>query len=255
MQASFRLNICKHTFGLILSPCEIRPFPPLIFLGLSVFVRRSLGRIFAVAQMRTTAKHGFAAYSLEDSLQKENSRFQTCYYTFLNFFYEIRPFPPLILLGLSVYARRSLGRIFAVAQMRTTAKHGFAAYSLEDSLQKENSRSLTCHISRAAPLFFRDTAVSAFNSFGFIRVCTAEPRPDFSLSLKCDRRQSMALPRTPSRTRSKQKKNRQNLFFFVWSGKRDSNSRHLPWQGNALPLSHSRILVGTIGLEPMTPCL
>ena len=45
---------------------------------------------------------------------------------------------------LSVYARRSLGRIFATAQMRTTAKHGFAAYSLEDSLQKENSRSLTC---------------------------------------------------------------------------------------------------------------
>ena len=26
-----------------------------------------------------------------------------------------------------------------------------------------------------------------------------------------------------------------------WSGKRDSNSRHLPWQGNALPLSHSRM--------------
>ena len=25
-----------------------------------------------------------------------------------------------------------------------------------------------------------------------------------------------------------------------WSGRRDSNSRHLPWQGNALPLSHSR---------------
>ena len=88
---------------------------------------------------------------------------------------------------LSVFVRRSLGRIFAVAQMRTTAKHGFAAYSLENPLQT--------------------------------------------------------------------KKNRQNLFFFVWSGKRDSNSRHLPWQGNALPLSHSRILVGTIGLEPMTPCL
>ena len=33
-------------------------------------------------------------------------------------------------------------------------------------------------------------------------------------------------------------------IFFValtWSGKRDSNSRRLPWQGNALPLSHSRI--------------
>ena len=110
---------------------------------LSVFVRRSLGRIFAVAQMRTTAKHGFAAYSLEDSLQKENSRFETCY-TFLNFFgfCEIRPFPPLILLGLSMFARRSLGRIFAVAQMRTTAKPCFAAYSLEDSLQtkKEQAR-------------------------------------------------------------------------------------------------------------------
>ena len=25
-----------------------------------------------------------------------------------------------------------------------------------------------------------------------------------------------------------------------WSGKRDSNSRHSPWQGDALPLSHSR---------------
>ena len=65
----------------------------------------------------------------------------------------------------------------------------------------------------------------------------------------------------------------------VWSGRRDSDPRHLPWQGNALPLSHSRIhiymlcyetllrinafasrkreanMVGTIGLEPMTPCL
>ena len=27
---------------------------------------------------------------------------------------------------------------------------------------------------------------------------------------------------------------------FIWSGRRDSNPRHLPWQGNALPLSHSR---------------
>ena len=28
----------------------------------------------------------------------------------------------------------------------------------------------------------------------------------------------------------------------LWSGRRDSNSRHLPWQGNALPLSYARIL-------------
>ena len=26
----------------------------------------------------------------------------------------------------------------------------------------------------------------------------------------------------------------------IWSGRRDSDPRHLPWQGNALPLSHSR---------------
>ena len=29
--------------------------------------------------------------------------------------------------------------------------------------------------------------------------------------------------------------------FCVWSGRRDSNSRRSPWQGDALPLSHSRI--------------
>ena len=31
-------------------------------------------------------------------------------------------------------------------------------------------------------------------------------------------------------------------WVFCWSGRRDSNSRHSPWQGDALPLSHSRIL-------------
>ncbi len=31
------------------------------------------------------------------------------------------------------------------------------------------------------------------------------------------------------------------LWCLIWSGRRDSNSRHLPWQGNALPLSHFRI--------------
>ena len=28
----------------------------------------------------------------------------------------------------------------------------------------------------------------------------------------------------------------------MWSGRRDSNSRRSPWQGDALPLSHSRIV-------------
>ena len=29
-----------------------------------------------------------------------------------------------------------------------------------------------------------------------------------------------------------------------WSGRRDSNSRPSPWQGDALPLSHFRIIIG-----------
>ena len=32
-------------------------------------------------------------------------------------------------------------------------------------------------------------------------------------------------------------------WYHFWSGRRDSNPRHLPWQGNALPLSHSRKLL------------
>ncbi len=40
--------------------------------------------------------------------------------------------------------------------------------------------------------------------------------------------------------------------FCVWSGRRDSNSRRSPWQGDALPLSHSRILVPSGGIEPPT---
>ena len=35
-----------------------------------------------------------------------------------------------------------------------------------------------------------------------------------------------------------EKKKQRGLF---WSGKRDSNPRHSPWQGDALPLSYSRI--------------
>ena len=34
---------------------------------------------------------------------------------------------------------------------------------------------------------------------------------------------------------------------FIWSGRRDSNSRRSPWQGDALPLSHSRIFDGASG--------
>ena len=30
-------------------------------------------------------------------------------------------------------------------------------------------------------------------------------------------------------------------LYHIWSGRRDSNSRPLPWQGNALPLSYFRM--------------
>ena len=42
------------------------------------------------------------------------------------------------------------------------------------------------------------------------------------------------------------------INFKKWSGRRDSNSRPSPWQGDALPLSHFRIycLVRVKGLEP-----
>ena len=40
---------------------------------------------------------------------------------------------------------------------------------------------------------------------------------------------------------------------YIWSGKRDSNSRLQPWQGCALPLNYSRIFLATWkGLEPST---
>ncbi len=53
-----------------------------------------------------------------------------------------------------------------------------------------------------------------------------------------------------------------SALVYDWSGKRDSNPRHSPWQGDALPLSYSRIInnsalfvVEAIGIEPMTLCL
>ena len=33
-------------------------------------------------------------------------------------------------------------------------------------------------------------------------------------------------------------------LIFKWSGRRDSNPRPSPWQGDALPLSHFRIFIG-----------
>ena len=41
-------------------------------------------------------------------------------------------------------------------------------------------------------------------------------------------------------------------YTRIWSERRDSNPQHPPWQGGALPLSHSRIfkLVQMKGVEP-----
>ena len=51
-------------------------------------------------------------------------------------------------------------------------------------------------------------------------------------------------------------------LLYQWSGRRDSNSRRSPWQGDALPLSHSRMasvrqnirrtVVLPDGIEPST---
>ena len=45
----------------------------------------------------------------------------------------------------------------------------------------------------------------------------------------------------------------QQLYYIIWSGKRDSNSRLQPWQGCALPLNYSRLgnkVVRMKGVEP-----
>ncbi len=39
------------------------------------------------------------------------------------------------------------------------------------------------------------------------------------------------------------------------SGRRDSNPRPPPWQGDVLPLNYFRIIMPTKGLEPSTPAL
>ena len=112
MQASFRLNIYKHTFGLILSPCEIRPFPPSI--------------LFVCPCLCGGASAGFS---------------------------------------LSLKCERRQSMALPRTHSRTCSKKKTAGFK---------PAIFPNHI-----CFLRVTAVSTFNSFGFIRVCAAEPRPDF----------------------------------------------------------------------------
>ena len=59
--------------------------------------------------------------------------------------------------------------------------------------------------------------------------------------------QTLALPlgygAKPAPKRSRWGKNKNSAEIYDWSGKRDSNPRHSPWQGDALPLSYSRIIM------------
>ena len=45
------------------------------------------------------------------------------------------------------------------------------------------------------------------------------------------------------------------VSVFVWSGRRDSNSRPSPWQGDALPLSHFRKYSGDKRNRTVDPLL
>ncbi len=112
-------------------------------------------------------------------LQKENSRSLTCRYTFLNFFVFLRD---------TASAFNSFGFIRVCAaeprpdfRCRSNANDGKAwlCRVLTRGLAPNKKEQAKPAIFQIIFVFLRDTAVSAFNSFGFIRVCTAEPRPDF----------------------------------------------------------------------------
>ena len=148
MQAPFRLNIYKHTLGLILFPCEIRPFPPLI-LFVCPCLRGGASAGFSLS-LKCERRQSMAlprTPSRTRSKQKKNRQNLLFFKSYL-FFYEIRPFPHSILF--------------------------------------------------VCPCLYGGASAG------------------FSLSLKCERRQSHALPRTHSRTRSKKKTagQRPAVFFL-----------------------------------------
>ena len=63
--------------------------------------------------------------------------------------------------------------------------------------------------------------------------------PDLNRGIKV--LQTLALPLGYSAVFAFRKKLKEKTVQIIWSGKRDSNPRHSPWQGDALPLSYSRI--------------
>ena len=63
--------------------------------------------------------------------------------------------------------------------------------------------------------------------------------PDLNRGIKV--LQTLALPLGYSATPAALSANKIKNSTDIWSGKRDSNPRHSPWQGDALPLSYSRI--------------
>ena len=82
----------------------------------------------------------------------------------------------------------------------------------------------------------RDNAVSVRK---IVSAILREPRR-MSIAI-CNRHANLRVRNYSFHAQHKETDRCKTYPFLVWSGKRDSNSRHLPWQGNALPLSHSRI--------------
>ena len=62
-----------------------------------------------------------------------------------------------------------------------------------------------------------------------------------ALTLKDKRAEgACSAPSAPEIGGKRKKRSQDNDPDSVWSGRRDSNSRLSPWQGDTLPLSHSR---------------
>ena len=84
---------------------------------------------------------------------------------------------------------------------------------LSASKRKQQVSNLLLYISK----FFlkRDTAVSAFNSFGFIRVCAAEPRPDFRCRSNANDGKAMLYRVLTRGLAPKRKQQVSNLLLYI----------------------------------------
>ena len=126
-------------------------------------------------------------------------------------------------------------------------------HSRTRSKQKRTGKN--CCFFKSYLFFLRNTAVSAFNSFGFIRVCTAEPRPDFRCRSNAnDGKAWLCRVLTRGLAPNKKEQAKPVLFCLERETRFELATFALARQRSTTePFPHH--LVGTIGLEPMTPCL